>query len=250
MCLCVCVCVCVCVCTHFFFTARHPLVDQGLLIFEDSRLPSDTPHSVGLLWTSDQPDAETFTWQNTTLTRDRHPFPRRDSNPKSQQSRGCRPPSYTVRPLGLAYVCKYKCILHWLNFVFNKRTSNLENNTWLCIQFKTHREESLKIRRRKSQPKPRHKILVYFSTCSAALERFVNFLRISYGDNNQTVKRSTCVPSTDNECVFELHVKKYILHNDNRDYLCLSEHREIRARLGNAKGTTFTSFYQNINIHV
>jgi len=33
----------------------------------------DTPQSVGLLWTSDQPDAETCTWQHTTLTRERHP---------------------------------------------------------------------------------------------------------------------------------------------------------------------------------
>jgi hypothetical protein len=29
-------------------------------------------HSVGLLWTSDQPIAEISTWQHTTLTRDRH----------------------------------------------------------------------------------------------------------------------------------------------------------------------------------
>jgi hypothetical protein len=28
----------------------------------------DTPHSVGLLWTSDQPVGETSTWQHTTLT--------------------------------------------------------------------------------------------------------------------------------------------------------------------------------------
>jgi hypothetical protein len=28
----------------------------------------DTPHSVGLLWTSDQPNAETSTWQSTTQT--------------------------------------------------------------------------------------------------------------------------------------------------------------------------------------
>jgi hypothetical protein len=28
-----------------------------------------TPHSVRLLWTGDQPDAETSTWQHTTLTR-------------------------------------------------------------------------------------------------------------------------------------------------------------------------------------
>ena len=48
-------------------------------------------HSVGLLWTSDQPIAETSTWQHTTLTRDRHPCRRRDSNPQSQQASGRRP---------------------------------------------------------------------------------------------------------------------------------------------------------------
>jgi len=31
--------------------------------------PFDTPLSVGLLWTSDQSDAETSTWQHTTLTK-------------------------------------------------------------------------------------------------------------------------------------------------------------------------------------
>jgi hypothetical protein len=41
--------------------AQQPLVGQGLLIVEASRSHSDTPHSVGLLWTTDQPDAETST---------------------------------------------------------------------------------------------------------------------------------------------------------------------------------------------
>ena len=45
----------------FFFIAQEPPVDQGLLIIEASRSHSDTPHSVGLLSTSDQPDAETCT---------------------------------------------------------------------------------------------------------------------------------------------------------------------------------------------
>ena len=45
--------------------AQQPLVGQGLLILETSRSHSDTPHSVGLLWTSNQPDAENPTWQNT-----------------------------------------------------------------------------------------------------------------------------------------------------------------------------------------
>jgi len=36
-------------------------VGQDLLIIEASRSHSDPPHSVGFLWTSDQPNAETST---------------------------------------------------------------------------------------------------------------------------------------------------------------------------------------------
>jgi len=38
-------------------------VGKGLLIIEDARSQSDTPKSVGLLWTSDQSDAQTSTTQ-------------------------------------------------------------------------------------------------------------------------------------------------------------------------------------------
>ena len=48
------------------------LVSQGLLIIESSRLHSDTSHSVGLLWTSDQPDEETSTWQHKIITTNIH----------------------------------------------------------------------------------------------------------------------------------------------------------------------------------
>jgi len=48
--------------------AQQPLVAQGPLIVEVPQSHSNKPHSVGLLWTSDQPDAETSTWQHTTLT--------------------------------------------------------------------------------------------------------------------------------------------------------------------------------------
>ena len=34
----------------------------------------DTPHTVGLLWASDRPVAETSTWQHTTFPRYRHPY--------------------------------------------------------------------------------------------------------------------------------------------------------------------------------
>ena len=40
------------------------------------------------LWTSDQLVAETSTWQHTTLTTDKYPCPRWDSNPQSQQASG------------------------------------------------------------------------------------------------------------------------------------------------------------------
>jgi len=48
--------------------AQQSLVGPGLLIIEDSRSHSDTPHSLGFFWASDQPNAETCTWQYTTLT--------------------------------------------------------------------------------------------------------------------------------------------------------------------------------------
>jgi hypothetical protein len=44
----------------------------GLPFYGVSRSHSNTPHSVGLLWTSDQPHAQTSTWQHTTLTTDVH----------------------------------------------------------------------------------------------------------------------------------------------------------------------------------
>jgi len=74
-----------------FAVAQQTLVDQGLVIVEASRSHSDIPHLVGLLWTSDQPDAETSTWQHTTLTRDRYQCPWRDSNPQFEEASDRRP---------------------------------------------------------------------------------------------------------------------------------------------------------------
>jgi hypothetical protein len=74
--------------SNFFFVTmvQQPPVGHGLLVIEDSR-----SHSVGLLWTSDHPDVQTSTWLHTTLTRDKHPWPRLDSNPQSQQASRRRP---------------------------------------------------------------------------------------------------------------------------------------------------------------
>jgi len=71
--------------------ARQPQVDQAssFMRFLD-HTHNDAPQSVGLLWTSDQPEAETCTWQHTTLTTDKHPLAQWDSNPQSQQASGHR----------------------------------------------------------------------------------------------------------------------------------------------------------------
>jgi len=44
-----------------FSVLQQPPVGLGLLIIEASRLHTDTPQSVGLLWMSDQSDAATST---------------------------------------------------------------------------------------------------------------------------------------------------------------------------------------------
>ena len=52
--------------------AHQPLAGQGLLIIEASRSHSDTPHSVGLLWTSDQHDAHVYLTTHNTNNRIAH----------------------------------------------------------------------------------------------------------------------------------------------------------------------------------
>jgi hypothetical protein len=55
--------------------------------------------SVGLLWTSDQPDTDTTTWQHTTLAIDIHLSTRRNSILQSQTASGRRPTTQIARPL-------------------------------------------------------------------------------------------------------------------------------------------------------
>jgi hypothetical protein len=56
---------------YFFFVALRSKAGHGLLILEVFCIThNDAPQPVGLLWTSDQLDTETSTWQHTTLTTD------------------------------------------------------------------------------------------------------------------------------------------------------------------------------------
>jgi hypothetical protein len=59
----------------FILTVQQPLVGQDPLSIEASGSHIHTPHSIWPLRTGDQPEAETSTWQHTTLKKDRHLFP-------------------------------------------------------------------------------------------------------------------------------------------------------------------------------
>jgi len=76
----------------FSFLAQQPHSEPGS---PHSRgfwiTQNDAPQSVGLLWTSHELVAETSSWHHTTLTTDRHPCRRWDSNPQSQQASVRRP---------------------------------------------------------------------------------------------------------------------------------------------------------------
>jgi len=52
----------------FFKVVQQPIVGRGILIIEDSWWHSDTPHSVGLFWTSDQLDADIPAWPHNTIS--------------------------------------------------------------------------------------------------------------------------------------------------------------------------------------
>ena len=73
------------------FMTQQLLAGQVLFICRVSLSHSDKPHSVGLLWTSYQPDVETSTLQHTTNTRDRRLYPQEEKNPQSQQASSRRP---------------------------------------------------------------------------------------------------------------------------------------------------------------
>jgi hypothetical protein len=56
-----------CVYIYFFFSCGASIRFQVTVSpYGASLTHSDTPDPVGLLWTSDQPDAETCTWQHST----------------------------------------------------------------------------------------------------------------------------------------------------------------------------------------
>jgi len=84
------------VCLSTYPLAQKPHHYRGFTI-TITHTHTHTHHSVGLLWTSYQPDAYPSTWQHSTLK-----IPRRDSNPQSREAKGWRLTPSAARPLDVA----------------------------------------------------------------------------------------------------------------------------------------------------
>ena len=111
--------------------AQQPLRGQWLPIIEASR-----SHSAGNLWTSEQPDADTATWQHTTLTKDRYQCSRRDSNPQSQQASGRIHDTVTTS----LWKSNYTSIIPFMN---NHRSCDTVNNKNFLRQLQCIRQIAL-----------------------------------------------------------------------------------------------------------
>ena len=106
---------------------------RDLVIIETSRSHWKASHSVEVLWTSDQPDAENCTRQHTTCTRDRLPSFRWNSNPQpskpTPQTAWTPVAAESLLPETLRRNCneivtKLQIIICWRNFrntVLNRR---------------------------------------------------------------------------------------------------------------------------------
>jgi hypothetical protein len=90
----------------------------------------DTPQSVRLLWTSDQPVTETSTWHHTTLTTEIHVHSGlRTGNPSKRAA--ADPRLKTARPLGAAVFRRCLVKTYWLAL---RRNSSVH---FICCHRKT-----------------------------------------------------------------------------------------------------------------
>jgi hypothetical protein len=93
--------------THCDCIFHSPVAGFSLLVFRGFLITqNDAPHSVGLLWTSDQSVAETSTWQHTTLTTEKIHDP---VGFEPTISAGERPKTYALdrTAAGTGYTQKY-----------------------------------------------------------------------------------------------------------------------------------------------
>jgi hypothetical protein len=112
--------------TVSFVMVHQPVMGQVLTIIEASRLHSDTPPSVGLLWTNDGLVAGTCTWRHAALTIDRHLYSRQDSNLNPSKRALAQP---CLRPRGQ----QVRRFLEYLVYQFNSITITCIERKWTVL---------------------------------------------------------------------------------------------------------------------
>ena len=145
--------------------------------------PQDTQYSVRLLWKSDQPDAYTPTWH----TRDRHPCPRRDSNPQSQLASGQRE-SFAV-PLRNVQNVYWKCVL-W-------------NARWQFINHGIRYYKTLLGQRISPCQRLLSSLLHESSVVCLLVARWRNIWRTSYHPSSPTTQEDLPIIQADNMAIVE-----------------------------------------------
>ena len=88
--------------------ALRPNAGHGLLILDHTQQRTTVGRTPLDEWLARRRDLYLTT--HTTLTTDKHPCPRWDSNPRSQQASGHRPTPQTTQPLGLV-ITQLKLVL-------------------------------------------------------------------------------------------------------------------------------------------
>ena len=119
----------------FFSWPTQPLGRQRRLIIEVLRSHSKTPHSVIFLWTSDQPDAVTCTWQHIILTIDSYPCTGgiRTRNPSKQAAARPQIHALDIATRGNIFnlLTKSNLFCHIFFYVFSNINTILSRNSAL-----------------------------------------------------------------------------------------------------------------------
>jgi len=102
---------------------QQPYSGLECLIVEISRSLTDTQHSLGFLWKRDRPVAGMSTWQHTTMTNGRRPWPRRNSNPSIPASERPQTDALSRAAIGISILTSY-CV--YIERFFRRRFSQAD----------------------------------------------------------------------------------------------------------------------------
>jgi hypothetical protein len=144
------------------FSGATAPAGQGLIV-EASWSHSDTPHLVGLLWTSAQPDTETSTWEHTALTRDRHLMSRAGFEPtiaasERLQTHALRRRGHWDRP----DTCSYGLFLKTAATITSERT---DIPSWITLYLTSLLKNRLQLTTFCNAVITEPEVLILFSYC-------------------------------------------------------------------------------------